>query len=438
MRPCYATVGSSISTAHTNARTLRWIFGHCARVSQDFQAATDLTSDLATLRIERKPSSHRVRRRLPYAVLLFLIAAATVLYFERDRITAREVETVRPTVRRSTAITARSILTASGYLVARRKAVVSAKIQGRLAELDVDEGGWVTAGQIIARLDNIDLEAQIDVARAGVQQAEADLAEKQRQLRLTQALANDGVVSQDQLLGTVSRARMAEATLSQSKATLSLAEANFQNTIIRAPFAGVVVKKMAEVGESVTPIPPGVNLSTSSGAIVGMADMATLEAEADVGESNIAKLQPNQPAQVTVDAIPGHTYRGVLRQVIPTADRTKATIEVKVRLLEKDENLRPEMSAKVTFLERGGESGSTGQIITVPKDALVTRDGTTGVFVVDGHKKVHLRPVSIGAEGGDEVIVYQGLAGTEALVLYAPSTLKDGDTVKPKAENANA
>ena len=130
----------------------------------------------------------------------------------------------------------------------------------------------------------------------------------------------------------MSRVRIAEGTLSQSKASLSLAEANFQNTIIRAPFAGVVVKKMAEVGESVAPIPPGVNLSTSTGAIVGIADMATLEAEADVSETNIARLRRNQPAQVSVEAIPDHTYRAVLRQVIPTADRTKATIAVKVRL----------------------------------------------------------------------------------------------------------
>jgi RND family efflux transporter MFP subunit len=408
-------------------------------VSQDLQAATNLTSDLATLRIDREAGLHPARRRLLYAVLLFAIAAALVLYFARDRITAQEVETVRPTVRRSTAASARPILAASGYLVARRKAVVSAKIQGRLAELDVDEGSWVTAGQVIARLDNNDLQAQIDVARAGVQQAAADLAEKQRQLQLTQGLANDGVVSQDQLQAAASRVRLADATLSQSKATLSLAETNLQNTIIRAPFAGVVVKKMAEVGESVAPIPPGVNLSTSSGAIVGMADMATLEAEADVSESNIAKLQRNQPAQVAVDAILDHTYLAVLRQVIPTADRTKATIMVKVRLLEKDENLRPEMSAKVTFLERAGESSRTVKpIITVPKDALIVKNGTTAVFVVDSQRKVHFVPVLIGGERQDEVIVDQGLAGTEALVLRPPSTLKDGDTVKPRAEETNA
>jgi HlyD family secretion protein len=408
-------------------------------VSQDLQAASKLTSDLAALRIDRKAGSHRVRRCPLYAVLLFAIAAAPVLYFARDRITAQEVETVRPTVRRSTAAPARPILTASGYLVARRKAVVSAKIQGRLAELDVDEGSWVTAGQVIARLDNSDFQAQIDVARAGVQQATADLAEKQRQLRLTQGLANDGVVSQDQLQAAVSRVRLAEAGLSQSKATLSLAEANFQNTIIRAPFAGVVVKKMAEVGESVAPIPPGVNLSTSSGAVAGMADMATLEAEADVSESNIAKLQRNQPAQVSVDAIPDHTYRAVLRQVIPTADRTKATITVRVRLLEKDENLRPEMSAKITFLERAKQSSRTLRpIIAVPRDTLVTRNGTSAVFVVDGQRKVHLVPVSVGGESEGGVIVDQGLAGTEALVMRPPSTLKDGDTVKPRAKEANA
>jgi RND family efflux transporter MFP subunit len=317
--------------------------------------------------------------------------------------------------------------------VARRKAVVSAKIQGRLAELDVDEGSWVTEGQVIARLDNADLQAQIEVARAGVQQATADLGEKQRQLRLTQGLATEGVVSQDQLQAAMSRVRVAEAALSQSKASLSLAEANFQNTVIRAPFAGVVVKKMAEVGESVAPIPPGVNLSTSSGAIVGIADMATLEAEADVSETNIAKLQRNQPARISLDAIPDHTYRAVLRQVIPTADRTKATIMVKVRLLEKDANLRPEMSAKVTFLESAKESSSTARpIITVPKDVLVTGNGGSAVFVLDSKKKVHLVPVSIAGETQGEAIIAEGLLGTETLVLRPPGTLKDGGMVKTK------
>jgi HlyD family secretion protein len=403
-------------------------------VGQDTETANHLASDLSALRIDREAGvSHRVWRRLLGAVVLFGVASTAVFYFARGRISAQQVEILLPTVRRSTAAPARPILSASGYLVARRKAVVSAKIQGRLAELLVDEGSSVAAGQVIARLDNADLQAQVEVARAGVQQATADLAEKQRQLRLTQGLAIDGVVSQDQLQAAMSRVRVAEAALSQSKASLSLAEANFENTVIRAPFAGVVVKKMAEVGESVAPIPPGVNLSTSAGAIVGIADMATLEAEADVSETNIAKLAHNQPAQVSLDAIPDHTYRAVLRQVIPTADRTKATIPVKVRLLERDQNLRPEMSAKITFLDLASKSSRTAKpIITVPKETLVTGNGTTAVFVMDNQKRVHLVPVSIDGEAQGEVIVAQGLAGTEALLLHPPSTLKDGDTVKTK------
>jgi RND family efflux transporter MFP subunit len=165
--------------------------------------------------------------------------------------------------------------------------------------------------------------------------------------------------------------------------------------------------------------------------------MATLEAEADVSETNIAKLQRNQPAQISLDAIPDHTYRAVLRQLMPTADRTKATIAVKVRLLEKDENLRPEMSAKVTFLEHAKESSRTVRpIITVPKDALVTGNGATAVFVIDSQKKVHLVAVSIGGETQGEVIIAEGLVGTEAVVLHPPGTLKDGDTVKTKSRGA--
>jgi len=213
-------------------------------VGRDTEAANHLTSDLSALRIDREAGdSHPARRRLFGAFLLLLTAATAVLYLVRGRITAEAVATIRPTVRRSTATPARPILSASGYLVARRKAVVSAKIQGRLAELDVDEGSWVTAGQVIARLDNSDLQAQIEVARAGVQQATADLAEKQRQLRLTQGLANDGVVSQDQLQAAMSRVRIAEGTLSQSKASLSLAEANFQTMTTTAVKAAQAAPK---------------------------------------------------------------------------------------------------------------------------------------------------------------------------------------------------
>jgi len=370
-------------------------------------------------------------------LLIILGGGVVAFFFARGRIVAQEVETVRPTMKAATAEAALApILTASGYVVARRKAVVSAKIQGRLAELDVDEGSQVAEGQVIARLDNSDYQAQIEVARAQVQGSDADLAEQQRQLRIAQSLADAGVLPRDQLEAALSRVRRAEASLAQSKANLSLSEANFQNTFIRAPFTGVVVTKMAEIGESVAPIPPGVNLSTSSGAIVALVDMTTLETEVDVSESNVAKLQRGQPAQVSVEAFPDRVYRAVLREVMPSADRTKATITVKVTILDKGKNLRPEMSAKVTFLERAGEGtgppGESKPVISVPKDAVVARNDINVVFVVGDRKRVHVVPVLTGAEKQSGVVIKQGLTGSEKLVRNPPSSLKDGDVVKTR------
>jgi len=400
---------------------------------------SDLKAELASLRIDRESKPRSPWRWLAYVVLFILIAGALGFYLiPGSSLTAAEVETVRPTVQNfSQAIAGSPILTASGYVVARRKAVVSAKIQGRLAELRVEEGSHVRQGDIIARLDSADYQAQMDVARAQVQHAEADLAEQQRQQRITQNLAQAHVVSQDQLDAASSRVRLAEAALSQSRAGLAVSEANYQNTLIRAPFSGVVVKKMAEVGESVAPIPPGVNISTASGAIVALADMATLEVEVDVSESNVARLQPNQPAEVSVEAFPDRNYRAVLRQVIPTADRTKATVMVKVTILDKDKDLKPEMTAKATFLEPAKKGtaplDSSKPIVSVPKDAITTRAGKSVVFEVRDGKKVYELPITAGIENQDQVVIKQGLAGSETLVLHPSDKLKEGDVVKIKS-----
>ena len=399
---------------------------------------SDLKTELASLRIDRDSKPRSRWRWLLLLVVLVLMVAGLGFYFLPANLTAAEVETVRPTVQNfSQAIAGSPILTASGYVVARRKAVVSAKIQGRLAELKVEEGSHVQEGEVIARLESADYQAQVDVARAQVQHAEADLAEQQRQLRITQNLTQSRVMSQDQLDAATSRVRLAEAVLSQSHASLAVADANLQNTLIRAPFTGVVVKKMAEVGESVAPIPPGVNISTASGAIVALADMATLEVEVDVSESNVAKLQFGQPAEVSVEAFPDRHYRAVLRQVIPTADRTKATVMVKVTILDKDKDLKPEMSAKATFLEpakKGDKPVDTSKaLVSVPKDAIATREGKTVVFGVGDDKKVHELPITTGIENQDQVIVKEGLVGSETLVLHPSDKLKEGDVVKFKS-----
>jgi HlyD family secretion protein len=398
---------------------------------------TDLKGELASLKIDRGR-----RSASPWRWPLLLLTPAAIgllaLYGMRARqaLSATEVETVTVAVSRDVQPSAGTpILTASGYVVARRKAVVSAKIQGRLSELRVEEGSVVREGEILARLESIDYEAAVARARAAVQRAEADLAEYRRQLRLSEDLARQKIVSEDQREAAASRVKIAEAQVAQAAADQAFVEAQLQNTVIRAPFSGVVVKKMAEVGESVAPIPPGVNISTSSGAIVALADLGTLEVEADVAEANVAKVAGGQPAEVTVEAIPDRRYKAVLRQVIPTADRTKATVQVKVTILDKDKDLKPEMSAKVTFLEpekeQKADKAVAESVVLVPRAAVVTRDGKSTVFLVR-EGKAQARAVVLGTERQSQVIVTDGLKGGETIVSKPGEELKDGASVRVK------
>lgn len=429
---------------------------------------SDLKSDLASLRLDTQEPRSRRGLWIALAVLV-LVAVAGVAYWQASAVWAAvEVETVTPTVERTGRPSAGTpVLTASGYLVARREAIVSSKIQGRLAELRVEEGSEVADNEVLARLENQDFIAQVDRARAelgqaeaqvgsaeaGIQRAEADLAEARRQLDVSEKLLADKLVPVDERDAALSRVRIAEAALAQARAdregveaarvqaraNLAYAQAQLQNTVIRAPFAGTVVRKMAEVGESVAPIPPGVNISTASGAVVALADLATLEMEADVAEANVAKLTEGQPAEVTVEAFPDRTFKAVLRQIIPTADRTKATVLTKVTLVNKDRDLKPEMSAKVTFLEPGVTEEAAADVpqrpaILVPQSAIVSREGQSVVFeIVDG--RATRREVQVGGARRNLVVVEDGLAGSERLVAQPPETLQDGDavTVKPAA-----
>jgi len=400
---------------------------------------TDLKGDLASLKIDRS----RPRRspwRWPLLLLLPVVLVLAALYALRAKqaFSAPEVETVAASVTRDVEPSAGTpILTASGYVVARREAVVSSKIQGRLSDLRVEEGSEVKKGDVLARLESSDYDASVLRAKAAVQRAEADLQEQERQLRLTAQLAKENVLSESERDAAQSRVRIAEAALAQAQADLAFALAQLQNTVIKAPFSGVVVKKMAEVGESVAPIPPGVNISTSSGAIVALADLATLEVEADVAEANVAKIGNGQPAEVTVEAIPNRRYHAVLRQVIPTADRTKATVMVKVTILDKDEDLKPEMSAKVTFLEPEKEEKAATvaaePVVLVPRETVATRQGQQTVFLVREGRAV-ARPVVLGTERRGQVVVRQGLAGGEVLVVRPPDDLEDGSMVRVKAQ----
>lgn len=430
--------------------------------------SSDLKSELEALRLSDDDATPRRRLWIPAVIVLTVAGVGLWAWRASASFGAVEVDTVRAVTRTDATPTAagQPVLTASGYLVARRQAVVSAKIQGRLEDLRVEEGSVVRKGDVLARLENPDYIAQVERSKAAlaefdaqkvkldaaIQRAEADLAENKRQLNLNTRLLKDGVVPQDTYDAAASRVRISEAQLAQARAdriqldpqrdgaaaNLSYAQAQLDNTIIRAPFDGTVVKKMAEVGESVAPIPPGVNISTASGAIVALADLATLEMEADVSESNVAQLVPNQTADVSVQAFPDKHFKAVLRQVIPTADRTKATVLVKVTLVDKDDTLKPEMSAKVTFLApapavkpAAASSAPAAPSIVVPATSVVSRGGATQVYEVL-QNVVHARSVTTGMTRQDDVTILSGLNGGELLVNHPPDTLKDGDRVRLK------
>jgi RND family efflux transporter MFP subunit len=422
----------------------------------------DLVKELAALQLDDDPPRSRRGGWLTFALLVLVLTAGALFWWTPAALTATAVEITTPRIERvADASSGSPLLTASGYVVARRKAVVSAKIQGRLAQLNVEEGSRVQEGQVIARIesqDDYDAQvrraqaavqqslAQIAAARAAIRRAEADLLEARRQTSVNEQLVHDRILATDSLEVSRSRVRVLEAAVGQAEAELlqmeaaraqaeadhHFFEAQRTNTIIRAPFTGVVLKKMAEVGESVAPIPPGVSLSTSSGAIVAVADLETLELEVDVAEANVAKLTMPRPAEVTVEAFPEKRYRAELRQVIPTADRTKATVTVKVTILDRDPDLKPEMSAKATFLETPAPTAAGGAPsdpkVFVPSQAVVTRDGGPKVFqVVDGRAK--LRSISTGPALQDQVVVTTGLSGSETIVLNPPAGLNDGDKV---------
>ncbi len=405
---------------------------------------SELRNDLAALKIERGAQPTRPRR-WPLLLLVPAILFLAGLYYLRFTNRPAEVATAKVTKTElsgesmSAANAGAPLLNASGYIVARRKAVVSAKIQGRLSSLRVEEGSRVREGEIIARLENRDYLAQVERAEAAIQRAEADLAESKRQARVALSLTREQIGTRDALDGANSRVSVFEAALRQAKADAEFYRAVLANTEIRAPFSGTVVKKMAEVGESVAPIPPGVNISTASGAIVALADLDTLEVEVDVAESNVAKLGADQPAEVSAEAFPDRKYKGRLRQVIPTADRTKATVQVKVTILDKDKDLKPEMSARVQFTEKapapraeGGAPAPMQSVVTAPESAIVTRDGKSVAFeILEGRAK--LRPVEVGSKSGGIARIKNGLYGGEVLVDAPAATLKDGDAVRPKA-----
>jgi RND family efflux transporter MFP subunit len=394
--------------------------------------------DLSKLAIDRTAARvPRARRRLwPWLAGLAALAALAGLWLSGGLGGPVTVETAAVTTAYpSQAVTA---LNATGYVVAQRKAAVASKATGRLEWLGVMEGSRVRKDEVIARLESRDVgasreqaAANVNVAAANLEQAQAELRDAERSLARSRELADKKYISESALDAAVARAdkaragaRSSEAALGVARANLKAAEVSFDQTLIRAPFDGVVLTKNANVGDNITPFSSAVD---TKGAVVTMADMATLEVEADVAESSLGRIRVGQPTEIQLDAIPDTRFAGAVSRIVPTVDRAKATVLVKIRFVDHDERVLPDMSAKVAFLEREVPPADRKPVTAVPKQALVGTNGASAVFVLRDGKAVRTR-VETGRALGDLVEV-SGVAAGEKVVLKPLDRLADGTRV---------
>jgi len=388
--------------------------------------------DLSRLRIQRDetPVSSGSSRRMGWviagAVIVIAIAVAVLM---RPRTVEVEVATVS-TLGGQAAMTGEGI-SANGYVVARTKASVSAKIAGRLEYLGVNEGTHVRRGEIIARIESDVYGASAQAARAGAVRARAELDQAHRDLTRAQKLEGEQVLSAHDLEDAQTKVRLLEAQLNSAVAEERVAAVNVENTRVRAPFDGTVLRKDAEVGEIVAPSAAGGGLTRT--AIVTMADLSTLEVEVDVNEAYIAQIRNGQDARVTLDAYPDTSFRGRVRQIVPTADRQKATVLVKVSILDHDARILPEMGAKVVFLRGEQPAAEAPPLrVLVPSAAVTRHDGGTRVWIVQ-NGRLASRDVTLGRERGDQFEVDRGLTGGETVVLKPTATLKEGLGVRVRS-----
>lgn len=397
--------------------------------------------DLSKLKIDKsQPAFRKVRGRKKtiyiaagVIVLIVIVLVATGIFSPAVRVDAASVVQVYP----SQSFT---LLNASGYVVPQRKAAVASKVTGRLVELFVEEGSRIKSGQIVARLENDDLaaslrqaEANLKVSEFYVDQARAELgdakANYEREKRLlakeftTKAAYDTAEARYKKALAGMNGARASERA---SRAAANGSRINLEYTYIRAPFDAVVLTKSADIGDIVTPIGAATN---AKAAVVTIADMSSLQVEADVAESNIGKLKVGQPCQIQLDAIADTRFDGAIHMIVPTADRTKATVMVKVKFNKLDSRVLPEMSAKVAFLSREVKEDEKRPRTAVSKSAVVERGGKKYIFIIRQGRAV-AAPVVTGVQLGDMIELKSGAVSGEKAVLNPPKRLSGGERVK--------
>jgi len=400
---------------------------------------------LKELRIDRKapPSAPPSRRGLWIAVVLVVLLALGLggwLLFGRSK--AIEVTTA-PVVAIAAGSSSASVLDASGYVVARRMATVSAKITGKVREVLIEEGMRVEQGQVMATLDPIDADAQrllsasqLDAARSQVANMQAQLRQAEADAQRLQTLAGQQLVSRSQYEQAVSQRDALRAQLQSAQRNvvvagnqLSISDLNVDNTIVRAPFSGVVTAKAAQPGEIVSPLSAGGGFTrTGIGTVV---DMESLEIEVEVGEAFIGRVKPGMPVEATLNAYPEWKIPAEVIAIIPSADRGKATVKVRVALKQKDARIVPEMGVRVSFLEAPqAQAQDKPQGVRVPGAAIVKRGGQDVAFALKEDNTVEQRALKTGIALGDDRQVLSGLAAGDTVVLDPPEGLRDGVKVK--------
>jgi RND family efflux transporter MFP subunit len=407
---------------------------------------TNLKDDLATLRIDQSSRAGGPRRGAWVAVAILAVLLGGAGWYWSQRVEAAEVRTGAVAVESGGAAAPGAVLNASGYVTARRRATVSSKVTGKVLEVFVEEGKPVRAGQVLARLDDAQVRAALAVAEAQLESARRGAAEDEARLREAElTLGRREQLIQQQVIGRAeldsaraeveslkARIALAQQQVKVSETLVSQRRTDLADMSVRAPFDGVAISKDAQPGEMISPVSAGGGFTRSGiGTIV---DMTSLEIEVDVSESYINRVHPNQPVEAVLDAYPEWRIPGHVITTVPSADRQKATVKVRIGFEKLDPRILPDMGIKVSFLtERApaADSAAPRARLLVPKAAVRSAGGSDIVFVVN-EGRAERRAIKAGSADGERVEIVSGLTAGEQVVVEGPATMKDGDKVTVK------
>ena len=386
-------------------------------------------ADLNSLRIKRDNQYEETPKKKYLVFALIFLVLAISGYFFIEGFGDKEIEAKTIIVYSSSnSPTGQTVLAASGYVVAQRKASVASKGTGRLVYLGVVEGDQVMKGQVIARIEDEDIKAQVAQAKANLMLSEAELTDAENSYYRQNELLKTGSGTKLEFDAADARLKRVKASIEVAKALLLSSEVSLENTLIRAPFNGTVLTKNADIGEVVAPFAAS---ASSRAAVVTIADMTSLQVEADVSESNIQKIKVNQECSVALDAYPNVKYPAYVDKIVPTADRAKATVMVKIGFKQYDSNVLPEMSAKVQFLtaEKSDRVSVEKTAIYVPVSSVLTENNKSFVFKVDG-ETAKKQTVVLGERTGTNFEIVSGLSDGDKIIETPDEKISDGTKIK--------